>query len=175
MGLHAQSLNQYPGAGGRVKLVEWEGAMEMCLWAKMELVFDRLARAACLWRWASLSFAPHSRNRVCMQIQRTVFLGRKYKVRWQEAEAEVESELAMLGCVMLQSGQIQFVPSRAAQLAKRDWLFGCCCRNCLPLDPICSSGVEASEHRLNGSVRSFGLHNLRWRAARLLTHVVACK
>jgi hypothetical protein len=42
--------------------------------------------------------------------------------------------------------------------AKRDWLFGCCCRNCLPLDPICSSSVEASEHRPHGSVRSFSLH-----------------
>ena len=175
MGLHAQSLNQYRGAGGRVELVEWEGAMEMCFWAKIELVFDRLARAACLWRWASLSFAPHSRNRVCMQIQRTVFLGRKYKVRWQEAEAEVESELAMLGCVMLQSGQIQFVPSRAAQLAKRDWLFGCCCRNCLPLDPICSSSVESFRTSPHGSVRSLAYTFIRWRVARLWTHVAACK
>src|SRR5271154_2606992 len=118
MGLHAQSLNQYRGAGGRVELVEWEGAMEMCFWAKIELVFDRLARAACLWRWASLSFAPHSRNRVCMQIQRTVFLGRKYKVRWQEAEAEVESELAMLGCVMLQSRANPIRPEQSCPACK---------------------------------------------------------
>jgi hypothetical protein len=28
---------------------------------EMELVFDRLARAACLWRWVSLSL-PHTRG-----------------------------------------------------------------------------------------------------------------
>jgi hypothetical protein len=41
MGLHAQSLNQYRGAGGSVKLVEWEGALEMCFLGEMGLVFDR--------------------------------------------------------------------------------------------------------------------------------------
>ncbi len=64
----------------------------------------------------------------------------------------------MLGCVMLQSGQIQFVPSRAAQLAKRDWLFGCCCRNCLPLDPICSSSVESFPNIASWLGPVFSLH-----------------
>ena len=60
------------------------------LLGEMELVFDRLARAACLWRSASLSL-PHTRGtEYVYKIQRTAFLGREYKIRWQEAEVELE-------------------------------------------------------------------------------------
>jgi hypothetical protein len=37
---------------------------------------------------------------------------------------------------MLQRGQMPFVPAKeAGSLGGRDWLFGCCCRNCLPARP----------------------------------------
>ena len=52
----------------------------------------------------------------------------------------------MLGCVMLQSGQIQFVPSRATQaFAKRELAVwgGVAAGTVYPLDPICSSCLEA--------------------------------
>src|SRR5947209_2300405 len=113
----------------------------MCL-SEMELVFDRLSASGVSFGVGPSLSLPHTHGtEYVIQIQRTVFLGREYKVRWREAVAELE--LLCWGCVMLQPWQIQFVPGRAAQLAKRDWLFGCCCRNCLPLDPICSTCGEA--------------------------------
>ena len=56
-----QSLEQDRDAGGRVVWLSGRAGLGGNALGEMELVFARLARAACLWRWASRSL-PHTRG-----------------------------------------------------------------------------------------------------------------
>jgi hypothetical protein len=149
MGLYAQSLNQYRGAGGSVKLVEWEGGWR-CGFGRDGACFrSNLARAACLWRWV-----PHTRGtELCMQIQKNCLsrkrvkgkVAKKLKLNW--------SCYAGMCDAAARANPIQSCPA----LQSATGCLGCCCRNCLTAKPNLPKAASKLPNIVSRNlVQSFG-------------------